>query len=381
MRNLSWIMLVAVIFLFCACTGNKSVRIKGEFSGMKNKNVIMEEIAPGRTMFLDSVRTNSRGKFSLKYRFRDSNPVFIRLRIDEDFFTILASPGESIKVSTIIDLARNYEVQGSPGSQLVKDLNSWALETYGQLDALYLAYTSTTMSHEKRDYERQLSDLYVAHKRRSIEFLLKNSKSLASVMALYQSLPSGVAVFGEKNDFRYFSMIADSLATVYPTSAHVKSLIKNVENETNAIERVQSIKFGETLPNIQLPDIYGIEHDLNSLVNSKTILLTFWSVSDPGSGLLNKELKELYAEMKDRGFEIFQVSLDSDKNAWVGAVIDQNIPWISVADMAGGARSVAARIYQITSVPANYLISSDGSIVAKNIWGPDLTKKVDEITR
>lgn len=381
MRNLSWMMLVAIVFVFCGCTGNKSARIKGEFSGMKQKNVIIEEVVPGRTLFIDSVKTNSRGKFSVKYRFRDENPVFLKLRIDEDFLTLLVSPGESIKVSTVINLARNYDVEGSAGSQLVKDLNTTALDTYGEMEKFYLAYCSSTLNEEKRNYERQLSELYVTHKRRNIEFLLKNCKSLASVMALYQSLPSGIAVFGEKNDFRYFAMVADSLSTVYPNSPHVKSLLKNVENETNAIEKVQAIKFNETLPNIELPDIYGINHELSALVNSKTILLTFWSVSDPGSGLLNKELKELYGEMKERGFEIYQVSLDSDKNTWVGAIIEQNIPWVSVIDVAGGSRSIAARIYQITSVPANYLISSDGTIVAKNIWGPDLTKKVDEITR
>ncbi|MEG0499970.1 MAG: thioredoxin-like domain-containing protein [Rikenellaceae bacterium] len=382
MRKITLIAIITVVCVLCGCSGkNGSAKIKGEFSGMKQVNIVVEEIVPGRIMFLDSVKTNNRGRFSFKYRFRDENPVFIRLRYEDDYLTLLASPGEKIVVNTIINLSRNYSVSGSEGSQLVRDLNVGALNTCYKMDSLYPAYLSSTLSEERRKLEVEFTELYVQQKRNSIEFLIRNSKSMASLMALYQTLPTGLEVFGEKNDFRYFAMIADSLSVAYPTSPHVKSLMKSVENRTRAIERTQSFNVSESLPPIDLPDIYGAEHSLASLVNDKTILLTFWSATDPSSAMLNKELKELYTGMKDHGFEIYQVSLDEDKNIWVSAIVEQNIPWISVRDEAGGSRSVAARTYQINSLPANYLIDRNGNIVGKNLWGSNLTKKVEEITQ
>lgn len=374
-------MFVVTICVLCGCSGGGSAKIKGEFSGMKQKNIIVEEIVPGRILFLDSVKTNSRGKFSYRYKFRDENPVFIRLRNEDDHLILLVSPGEEVMVSTIINLARNYSVTGSVGSELVRTLNVEALDTYYKMEELNTAYFSTTLESQKRDYEVQIYNLHVLLKRKSIEFLVKNPKSLASIMALYQTLPSGMEIFREKNDYRYFVMVADSLAVAYPASPHVKSLIRNVENRTNAIEKIETIQVNRSLPNIDLPDIYGVNHHLKSLINDKTILLTFWSALDPNSGMLNKELKELYDSMKNRDFEIYQVSLDEDKNVWVSAIIDQNIPWVSVRDEVGRSRSVSAGIYQINALPANYLISRDGSIVGKNLWGSNLTKKVEEITK
>lgn len=381
MRKLAFIVFVAIVCVLSGCCGDGSARIKGDFSGMKQKDIIVEEIVPGRILFLDSVKTNAGGKFSYKYKFRDSNPVFIRLRNEDDHLILLISPGEHVMVNTIINLARNYSVTGSVGSELVRELNVQALDTYYKMEELYRSYFATTLEDQKRDYELQIYNLQVQMKRKSIELLVKNSKSLASIMALYQTLPSGMEIFREENDYRYFAMVADSLAVAYPTSPHVKSLIRNVENRTNAIEKMGSIQVNRSLPNIDLPDIYGVTHHLESLINNKTILLTFWSALDPNSGMVNKELKDLYKKMENRDFEIYQVSLDEDKNVWVSAVIDQNIPWVSVRDEAGGSRSIAARTYQIKSLPENYLISRDGSIVGKNLWGTNLMKKVEEITQ
>lgn len=374
-------MFVVTICVLFGCGGGGSAKIKGEFSGMKQKNIIVEEIVPGRILFLDSVKTNGRGKFSYRHKFRDENPVFIRLRNEDDHLILLVSPGEQVMVNTIINLARNYTVTGSIGSELVRTLNVEALETYAKMEELNSAYLSTTLEDQKRDFELQIYNHHVQLKRKSIEFLVKNPKSLASIMALYQTLPSGIEIFGEKNDYRYFAMVADSLSLSYPTSPHVKSLIRNVENRTNAIEKMGNIQVNRDLPNIDLPDIYGVNHHLKSLINHKTILLTFWSALDPGNGMMNKELKVLYEAMKSRDFEIYQVSLDEDKNVWVSAIIDQNIPWVSVRDEVGRSRSISAGVYQINALPANYLISRDGSIVGKNLWGSNLTKKVEEITQ
>ena len=376
-------MLTISIFSITSCSNNNnSAIIKVIFSGMQDRTFIMEEIYPGRIMFLDSVRTNSKGKFTYKYSFRDSNPVFLRIYSnDNDYLTLLVAPEETVNISSIINLAHNYKVEGSIGSSLVRELNLKALDTYQKIETLSSRYNNTIIKSKKQEIQLKWNELYIEQKRYNIHFLIRNPKSMSSILALYQSFSNGIDVFSEKSDFPFFTMIADSLSAVYPTAPHVRSLIKNVENRTSAIDRLKNlIKIDEAIPNINLPDIYGVDQNLNS-IKDKAILLTFWSAADPNSGMLNKEMKDLYKKMEDKEFEIYQVSLDQNKTLWVSSIVEQNIPWISVHDKAGGTNSIAARIYQINSIPSNYLIDKNGVIIAKNIWGSDLTKKVIEITK
>lgn len=382
MRRLVFFIFALFACLLSACNGGNGVaKIKVEFSGMKQKMFVVEEIVPGRILFLDSIKTNNSGKFTFKYKFKDNNPAFIRIRLDQDYLLLLASPGENIEVNTIINLARNYSVKGSAGSELVRQVNVDALNTQNEMEKESLAYGRATIQDEKIKAEIRLAELYRAQKRKSAEFVARNSKSMASIVALYQVFPNGIEVFGDKNDHLFFSMVADSLSSVYPTSPHVKLLVKNVENKTMAIDKTNSIVFNRTVPDIDLPDIYGVNQKLSSLIKSKVVLLTFWSATHPGSGMLNQELKELYKRMKGRDFEIYQVSLDTDKTAWVSSVVEQNLPWVSVRDEAGGTRSVPARVYQVKSLPYHFIISGEGEDIAQNIWGADLVNKIEELTK
>lgn len=382
MNKITISVLTTFVLIIASCgSNNKSAEINAVFTGMKNKTFILEEILPNNMQFLDSIKTNTRGKFSYTYEFKDDNPVFIRIFLSEsDHLTLLITPGEEVTVSSIVNLARNYTVEGSQGSSLVRDLNQSVLDTYHKVEQLHTTYHATTISEQKRDIERQWGKLYLAQKKNSINFLVHNSNSLSSIVALYQHYSNGLEVFNEKNDFQYNIMITDSLTKYFPTSPHVKLLIKNVENRNSSISRLEDlIKNEETIPDIDLPDIYGANKKLNS-IKDKTILLTFWRSDDPNSGMVNRELKDLYAKMKDSDFEIYQVSLDDNKMQWISSIIDQGIPWVSVRDEAA-LRSIAARVYQIKTVPFNYLISKNGDIEAKNIWGNDLMNKVKELTK
>ncbi len=89
-------------------------------------------------------------------------------------------------------------------------------------------------------------------------------------------------------------------------------------------------------------------------------------------------LKELYETAHERGLEIYQVSLDTQKALWVAAVQDQKLPWVSVGDMLG-TKSPAAVNYNITRLPANFLIGRDGTIAGRNLFGKELAGEVNKL--
>jgi len=85
-----------------------------------------------------------------------------------------------------------------------------------------------------------------------------------------------------------------------------------------------------------------------------------------------------YNRYKDKGFEILGVSLDRTKDAWLKAIEDDGLTWKHVSDLKY-FNSEAAATYQINAIPATYLIGPDGKIVAKNLRGESLERKLEEI--
>ena len=86
-----------------------------------------------------------------------------------------------------------------------------------------------------------------------------------------------------------------------------------------------------------------------------------------------------YAAYKAKGFEIYAVSLDNDEAKWRSFTSANDMPWINVLGIDADKRSTAAAAYGITSIPANFLISPDGIIIAKNLRGGELSKKLAEM--
>ena len=90
-------------------------------------------------------------------------------------------------------------------------------------------------------------------------------------------------------------------------------------------------------------------------------------------------LNELYAQYRNRGFEIYMVSIDNDRAAWLQAIAEDNMPWINVGDMKGSYQAVNS--YNIQAIPSNYILDKEGQIVAKNLQGPALTQALARIVR
>jgi peroxiredoxin len=87
-----------------------------------------------------------------------------------------------------------------------------------------------------------------------------------------------------------------------------------------------------------------------------------------------------YSQFKDKNFTILGVSLDDDKDKWTEAIAKDGLTWTHISDLKGW-ESVAARSYQVQSIPANFLVDPSGIIIATNLRGKDLAAKLAEILK
>ena len=118
---------------------------------------------------------------------------------------------------------------------------------------------------------------------------------------------------------------------------------------------------GDKAREINLPDIKGKNISLSSL-QGKVVLIDFWASWCGPCRRTVPDLKKTYAKYQSKGFEIFGVSLDSDKNDWKQALKEDNINWIHVNDSRGNV----AGIWNVMYIPNVFLLDKNGKIVAVN---------------
>ncbi|MDR2936755.1 MAG: AhpC/TSA family protein [Rikenellaceae bacterium] len=375
---------VSAFVLLTACSGGDVATIKGTFSNVGKKTVYLDYIATNGISPQDSATTDDKGRFRMKVPIVTGTPSFYNLRYGNYTIPLLLSPGEKVEVRSLGNLSRNYLVEGSHDSQLLKELSEQMFHSRAELDSLQQLYVSIGENDEiaRRFIISEYNRIFMRQKREMIAFVATNPTSLAAIYALYQKMPNGENIFGDRNDFLYYKQVGDSLTKRFPTSPHVLSLRKDIEQMENVIKLEHMVdqasqSSSATFPDIDLPDMYGQRMKLSS-IKGKVILLDFWMAQNAQSRLLNAELLEVYKKYASRGFEVYQVSLDESKPMWINTVQDQRLPWISVCDF-NGVNSPAARSYGITSLPANVLIDRDGRIVTRNITLDSLEERLGDM--
>lgn len=379
------LLLFFLVTLLSGCRNNGVFTVNGTVKNPVKNYIYISRIDINVPVLIDSSKISRKGNFRIKINARE--PDYYQVGCSSnDFITLLAEPGEKIELSFRGEtFYNNYTVTGSTGSELVQKLDFKLLKTKNKLDSLNLLYNKASKEPDfelkapllEEEYLKLMKD----QRKYNIEFILKNINSLASIKALYQKLNDQIYVLYDPRDLQYLKIVSDSLFRHYPDSKHTKALVNDFEKEMNQFNARRLQQLSATLPETKLdPDLKDIngKRIILSSLKGKYVLLAFWSADSRPCISENLQLKEYYKMFNKRGFEIYQINLDKDETVWKDAVKFDELPWISTREENPDNQKYA-KLFNVTTLPANFLFDPNGKIIASHLHGKNLQLKLNQL--
>jgi peroxiredoxin len=203
-------------------------------------------------------------------------------------------------------------------------------------------------------------------------------KQSEAVAALIRQQPASLGVInflsgGSLDKDTYFEtyvFVADKLKKEWPEYGHAQRFIEMVDKQ-------KKTAVGQVAPEIALPDPNGTTVALSSL-RGKYVLVDFWAKWCGPCRQENPNVVRVFNKYKDRGFTVYGVSLDRNKADWLKAIEEDKLTWTHVSDLKFW-QSEAAKTYDINAIPFSLLLDPNGVIIAKNLRGAALERKLEEI--
>ena len=381
-----YIVILAIIpFLaLIGCQKNRIV-IDGTVKDKSRDYIYLSKVDINKPILIDSSKINSKGNF--RFSINAAEPDFYQVGFSNvNFANLLAKPGEKIEIDfNGNNLYEDYTVTGSDGSEQMQILDLKLIDTKRKLDSLNMLYekASAEPDFETRGplLEQAYLDLIRQQRKFNIEFILGNLSSISAIKALYQQIDDETYVLYDARDLQYLKIVSDSLKYHFPESKHTKALISNFEKEMSQFTARRLEMTANSLPEVKLDpdlkDINGKRITLSSL-RGKYVLLAFWSAESRDCIADNLQLKEFYRRYNRMGFEIYQINLDQDETVWRNAVRFDELPWINTRE-DDPSNPKNARLYNVQSLPMNYLYDPEGNIIATNLHGRNLQIKLNQI--
>jgi thiol-disulfide isomerase/thioredoxin len=336
----------------------------------------------------DSASLDKNGRFQLAGNPREA--VIYNLVIDQSMYPVasLINDNNSVDIdiklkSNSTEFAEDYTVKGSPASEQMKNymkqMNNGLIRIYGmslQADSL----STVEGGQPKAD---SLAQALLAEGENLRESTLKsisesNNPALTIFeLGYYQYLSQGTA-------YGLPPIEADERIAILKANAekfkdHQAAALIYAQTQKEIQDLRERSWVGKEAPDFSLPGVTGKEISLASF-RGKYVLVDFWASWCRPCRDENPNLARAYQQFKGRNFTILGVSLDrpGQKDKWTQAIQADALAWTHVSDLQYWNSSVVP-LYKLNGIPFNVLVDPNGKIIAENLRGPMLARKLNEL--
>ena len=259
------------------------------------------------------------------------------------------------------------------GSKNNKDYNLYKSEYNKRaqgINALNVEYANAANQETRNKIIEKASRLNTELQEFGMEFIASNPNSDFSLLLLETQI-TNPDINLEKLKSNYAA-----LQPVINKNAAYKSIGAKIKSEIDIIEASANLNIGKIAPNFTAPSIDGEIISLND-IKGKATIIDFWASWCGPCRRENPNIVRVYEKYKDKGLVIIGVSLDKSgqKDRWQKAIEDDKLDWYQVGSLQYFNDPVA-RMYNISSIPAAFILDEDGKIVAKRLRGSALDEQI-----
>lgn len=372
--NLLTVLFSALLLMACnqkdnVADNSRYITIKGTVGFPQNGKITLTPIVPDQEVVEDTIMLSSNYTFSKTIKITE--PGYYRLNFYDRQVVNLILDQSDIEVN--VDGNDQYgfvEIKGSPDHDLIRDIQQLATSLQNSPEVAELSHQMVQAQNSNNEsaiealmnkYQQMEAEVHT----KIAELIKSNPTSLASVNMLQYN-----NVLDKERHFEVYQFVADALKENSSDGMHATKFIEFVNN-------LSVLAVGQLAPEIALPNPDGEVVKLSSL-RGQYVMIDFWAKWCRPCRIENPNVVRLYNRFREKGFEIYGVSLDRTKEDWLQAIREDGLEWVHVSDLKFW-QSEAAQRYNVDAIPFTVLLDPDGKIIAKNLRGKALEKKLEEI--
>ena len=373
------VLLTTLVVLFLASCNNKpsanangtlsndsTFTITGSITGLDTGKVIFVH-RPADNKVYDTVEVRKGAfKFSGKVPAADGMVAYTCF-IDGKDDARLEVLAENVKINLTanVDSFDKAVVTGSPSQDVISAFNKQTTDIENAMGALSKVYDATK-DKAVLDSLDKVYDRYDSIKQSYVPaFVKEHSNSVASAYIISRVV-----------------LIQPKLVSVEQVYNSLDSNVRQTKLGKTVGEVIEAIKrtaVGQPAPDFTMNDRNGKPVALSSF-RGKYIFLDFWASWCGPCRKENPNIVAAYSKFHSTKFDILGVSLDTKKEKWEEAITKDKLTWNHVSDLKGWGNE-AGKTYGIRAIPANLLLDKDGKILARNLYGTELDKKLAEVLK
>ena len=359
MKKIAMMAMAALTMVACQNNENAYI-ISGTFEGAGENDSVSLQLVEGRKLVdLQKVPVVN-GKFEFK-GVADSVQV-AAITLGDAFCQFFLEPGQ---INVDLKLGQMSYALGTP--------NNNAYESYmsdmNALEEEYSEIARSAQNPELSDAQRNEIKAQLADFEAKYYQAVKNS--------INDNVGNNFGLYNLCNSYYYYAPeelapVLEGYIAAFPTNARLQQIKKH--NETSLETSV-----GKQFKDFEMADVDGNIHKISEYVAAnKVTLIDFWASWCGPCRAEMPAVKAAYDAYKKKGFGIVGVSLDNNKEAWLGAIKSLGANWEHLSDLKGW-NCEGAKLYGVNSIPATVLVAQDGTILARNVRGEEIQKKLAEL--